>query len=178
MGNNSSFSWSPANECAAKDFDYQNFPMAVNAAGEANVTAENVIVNICVLETRGFDAISIVSISLSSNGDQIAQTKTAAHSTQLQHGLSYSLHKSQMDSTLITIQVMNGVDVVAKQSIFVKSLLGTAAMQKVLFFQHDVIWDHSTTASDDANCQTVKLGFQLLSGDGKIHMAKQPHFQV
>jgi hypothetical protein len=178
MGNNSSVSSSPAYEFAAKDFDYQNFPIAVNAAGEVNVTAENIIVNISVLETRGFDSISIVSISLSTNGDQIAQTTTAAHSTQLQHGLSYSLHKSQMDSAVVTIQVMNGVEVVAKQSILVKSLLGTAAKQKVLFFQHDVNWGHSTTASDNANCQTVKLGFQLLSGDGKIHMAKQPHFQV
>jgi hypothetical protein len=103
-----------------------------------------------------------------------------ADSTQLQHGFSYSMHKSQLDSGAITIQVMNGATVVATQSIFVKSLLGTASKQK--FFQHEVAWggDNSPAVSvHNAHCPTVKLGFELLSvGDGKVHMAKQPHFQV
>jgi len=163
MGNTSSASWSSAPWSSVSEIDGND------------VDYENVIVNIGVLEKCGFDAINILNISLATNGDQIAQTKTAAYSTQLQQGLTYSLHKSQMDSAVITIQVMNGEEVVAKQSIFVKSLLGAAATQKMFF--HDVTWDQSTTASDYAR-PTVKLGFQLLSGDGKIHMGKQPHFQV
>ena len=46
MGNTGStgVSWWSAYEIAAKNFDPQHFPIAVNAAGVANVTAENAVI--------------------------------------------------------------------------------------------------------------------------------------
>jgi hypothetical protein len=99
-------------------------------------TAENaVIFNIGVIEKRGFDAFSVTIISLSANGyqNQTGETATAgmATQTQLQHGFTYCCHKTCLESGVLNLQVMNGDQVVAEQSIPVKSLVGKASSKKV-----------------------------------------------
>ena len=99
-------------------------------------TAENaVIFNIGVIEKRGFDAFSVTIISLTANGyqNQTGETATAgmATQTQLQHGFTYCCHKTCLESGALNIQIMNGDQVVAEQSIPVKSLVGKASSKKV-----------------------------------------------
>ena len=99
-------------------------------------TAENaVIFNIGVIEKRGFDAFSVTIISLSANGyqNQTGETATAgmATQTQLQHGFTYCCHKTSLESGVLNVQIMNGDQVVAEQSIPVKSLVGKASSKKV-----------------------------------------------
>ena len=163
---------------SAKNFDPSRMPVAVSADGKTLLAENAVIFNVGVREIGAFPANAVVALTLSVPGyrDQVCHTATAGLVTQsmLQKGFTFALDKACIETSSLHVRVMSGAQCVAERAIPVKSLKYSG--QK--FFNETISF--GMLQGPDRNSKsvpTVKLAFELLAvGDGKVHVAKQPHY--
>jgi len=164
---------------SAKDYESSRVPTPVSNNGLA-VPADNVIIfNVGVINLGGFGVENlVVSLTLTADGykSQFSQTSTVGRSTSamLQKGFTFALDKNALEFAVLTLKVMNGTHELAVRPIAVKSLKysGQKYFNQTIYFG-----ELDFPGKTKAPVPTVKMAFELVSvGDGKVHLAKQPHF--
>ena len=179
MGNSARCSGSTM---SAKTFDDSRQPCVLSSGSEAVPAERAVIFNVGAVSIGGLDGAAwgagpVVSFTLSADGcvPQYGQTATVglATSAMLQKGFTFALDRDVLASAVLTLRVASGAQVL-ERAIPVRSLKYSG--QK--FFNETISF--GMLQGPDRNSKsvpTVKLAFELLAvGDGKVHVAKQPHY--
>jgi hypothetical protein len=164
---------------SAKNFDASRMPVALSNNGHVLAAQDAVIFNAGIREIAGFSGNPVIHMTLSVNGyrNQSGSTASAGMATgsMLQKGYTFALDKNQLDSAQLHIRIMNGAQVIAEKHIPVRTLQysGQKHFNETISFgllPQGQNWSQTAVP-------TVKMSFEILSrGDGKVFMAKKPHF--